>query len=405
MGIKRIVLVTTGQPSVNPRIVKEADALQASGYDVIVLYCFWIKWAIVTDGELLKKVKWRHQLIGGSPSYKRWQYFYSKLRLKINGFLNKKLGNKRLLAERCQARCYNELLKAATSIKADWYIGHNLGALPIVVKAAKYHNAKSGFDFEDYHREELDNISHRDLNRIIYLENKYVPHLHYVSTSSMMITDKVKADYHLYNKQVITLLNCFPLSQQPPLRNKSADDNTLQLFWFSQTVGKNRGLEILFNVLEQLNDKAIHVTIAGIVHNDLEMYIDNHTPPLKNNIHFAGIIPPGELPSFAANFDAGLALELDEPNNRNICLTNKIFTYLLAGNAVILSATQAQLAFNHKYKIGNTFEVNNAADLKRCIISYKNILQLEKQRLHNYELARHTLNWESESKKLLAIID
>ena len=35
----RICLVTPGQPSTNPRLVKEADALCEAGYDVQVVAC------------------------------------------------------------------------------------------------------------------------------------------------------------------------------------------------------------------------------------------------------------------------------------------------------------------------------------------------------------------------------
>ena len=53
--MKKIVLITTGQPSTNPRIVKEADALHAAGYDVTVLYSFFISWAFEKDKILLQK--------------------------------------------------------------------------------------------------------------------------------------------------------------------------------------------------------------------------------------------------------------------------------------------------------------------------------------------------------------
>lgn len=379
--------------------------MQAAGHKVIVLYCFWIQWAIAADAELLKRVSWDHQLIGGSPSFNKWQYVFTKSRLKANRLLNKTLGNKLLFAERSQARCYDELLKAAKSVKADWYIGHNLGALPIVVQAAKYNKAKSGFDFEDYHREEIVGLPVFDLNKIIYIEEKYIPQLQYISTASTLITEKVKQNFPLYNNEILTILNCFPLSQQPVFRDKSAGDDTLQLFWISQTVGKNRGLEFIFTVLEKLNDQSIHLTLAGKCNKDLEKYIEKHAASIKNNIHFAGIIQSDNLPAFAAGFDVGLAIELAQPNNRNICLTNKIFTYLLAGNAVILSRTAMQQAFNIQYNIGESFNINNDSQLKSIIICYKNTAHLELQRKHNYELANHTLNWENESKKLLSVID
>jgi len=42
--------------------------------------------------------------------------------------------------------------------------------------------------------------------------------------------------------------------------------------------------------------------------------------------------------------------------------------------------------------------------VKEKILFYKNSQALEKQRKHNFELAKATLNWERESKKLLSVI-
>jgi glycosyltransferase involved in cell wall biosynthesis len=51
---------------------------------------------------------------------------------------------------------------------------------------------------------------------------------------------------------------------------------------------------------------------------------------------------PSEMMRLAAQHDAGLSLELNTPPCRAICLTNKIFTYLLAGIPTFLSDTPAQ---------------------------------------------------------------
>jgi hypothetical protein len=46
----------------------------------------------------------------------------------------------------------------------------------------------------------------------------------------------------------------------------------------------------------------------------------------------------------AASAHLGLSLEQSFPRNRDLCLTNKIFTYLLAGVPVALTPTQAHRA-------------------------------------------------------------
>lgn len=399
-----IVLITTGQPSVNPRVVKEADALQAAGMKVTVLFCFWIRWAEEADERLLKNAKWSYRLIGGSPTKNKLLYFFTRTRFKINGELNRKFSNKFLFAERAQARCYDELLQAAKKIKAAWYIGHNLGALSIAVRAARYHAASAGFDFEDFHREENAEMDGYEKSRISYLETKYVQQLKYLSSSSPLITKKIEQNFASFNGPVLTLLNCFPLSQQPKFKDKSADDNTLQLFWFSQTVGSNRGIEELIEALKHLNDSSIHLTIVGRVNNDMQVFLKENTVRIKDNIHLAGIIQPEELPAFASRFDVGLALETGFSTNNNIALSNKIFTYLLAGNAVILSETEMQKSFNRAYKIGEGFKIGDIKALTVKILEYKDRDKLNTQRLYNYQLSQNIFNWENESRKLLGVI-
>ena len=403
--MKKIVLVTVGQPSVNPRIVKEADAFAGAGHEVTVIYSYVIKWASDADKVLFQKVKWHYIEAGGSPKNKTALYFYTKLRNRAAMYIGQILKtHKHFIAERIQARAYDELLDTAKKIKADWYIGHNLGALPVAVKAAKFHGAKAGFDFEDYHRGESDERDKTILNRITCLEEKYIPALNYYSTSSKMITDDTQRNFPGFAGSVITLRNCFPLSQQPPFRIKESADHTLHLFWFSQTIGLNRGLEVFIDALKFLKDPAIQLTLAGRCDENMEEYIKTNASEILPQIHFAGIVQPEELPAFAAQFDVGLAIELSEPYNRDICLTNKVFTYLTAGNAIILSQTKMQAAFNDEYKVGESFPVGDVKGLVACIQFYRDAEMLNKQRLHNYALAKEALNWEKESEKLLAVI-
>lgn len=405
MDFKKIVLITTGQPSCNPRIVKEADALSAAGHEVIMLYCFFINWATEKDILLLKEAAWKFKMIGGSPLKNKIQFLFTRIRNRFCRIINKWNIQDFFFAERTQARCYDELLTEAKKIKADWYIAHNLGALPVAAKAASYHNTKAGFDFEDYYRGEILGDDIINLKRISYLEEKYVPSLNYISAASPLILDAVLKDFPAINIYTITLNNCFPLKQQPVFRDKDPVNRTLSLFWFSQTIGINRGLEALIQALLKNNDPLVSLTFAGRCNTDIKDYIDQHAASIKNSLHFAGIIRPEELPTFASGFDVGMALELQEPYNRDICLTNKIFTYLLAGNAIILSETSMQAAFNEKYKIGESVASNDIKTLSEKINLYKNSVKLNAQRRYNYNLATDLFNWEKESGKLLTAIN
>ncbi len=400
----KIVLITTGQPSCNPRIVKEADAFVNAGFDVVVLYCFFIRWASEKDEVLLKKVVWRYKMVGGSPYTNRLLYFFTRLRFKLATILSRNFRLKFILAERTQARAYDELLRAAKRIKADWYIGHNLGALAVSVKAAQYNRAKCGFDFEDYHRGEYREKNHSDIGRISYLENKYLPYLNYYSTASNLITEATKANHPYFDGRIITLLNTFPIAQLPTLHLKDKEDKTLKLFWFSQTIGKGRGIESVLKALLLLDNSNISLTLAGRCNEDMRLLVEKKLVNSSCKVFFAGIIQPEELPKFASNFDIGLALEPVHPFNRDICLTNKVFTYILAGNAVLLSNTSMQNQFNDVYKIGESFDMHDSVTLSAIINSYLNSNKLNTQKKYNYNLAISQLNWDNESKKILEII-
>jgi hypothetical protein len=401
--MKKIVLITTTQPSANPRLVKEANTFSESGYEVIVLYCFVADWAQVLDKELLKNVKWTFKQIGGedknSLTYKLSRYAFA-----VYKFINKNLGAS-FFSGQAHARCYKALLKAAIKLNADYYIGHNPGAMAIAANAAKSTNAKAGFDFEDYHRGEYLDKNTIEVKRQIFLEKKYINRFTYLSAASPLIKEKIESDYPSLDVSFVTLLNSFSIKEQPALAHSNVEDNSLNLFWFSQHIGKNRGLQIIFEALKEMSDSNIQLTLAGNYTNDIKKYFLNYMQGLENNVHFIGVISPNELASVSSKYDVGLALEPAFSINNDIALSNKIFTYLLAGNALILSETSMQKQFNEEYHVGLSFPIDDKNALIDCINFYKNKNNLVKQRESNFSLASSYMNWEKESKKLLAVIE
>ena len=398
----KIVLVTTGQPSVNPRIVKEADALSSAGYDVTMLYCHWIGWADEADKTIIEQAKWKAILIGGSPSKQRLKFYYTKLRFKICRFFDEIKARKFLVAEKAQARCFTELMNAASSMNADYFIGHNLGALAVVVNAAAAQKAKCGFDFEDYHRGEVDDMSAADAKRMEYLEDKYLPFCNYISFASPLIAEKQMLSFPKFKGSVIVLNNCFPLSSKIP-ELKSSEN--LNLFWFSQTVGADRGLVTALLAMKLLYDSRIKLTLVGKIDDETLRDFQNILGGLSGQLIIKGVVTPAEIDSIAGQVDVGLAVEQSIPINRDLCLTNKVFTYLSNGLAIIFSNTLAQENFNNNFCAGQLYYQGDVKGLAKCLQEYLNPEKLYKQKLHNWHLAKDRLNWKEESKKLLEILN
>ena len=77
--LARILIITTKQPSGNPRMRKSADALAEDGHVVHVLYAYNADWAAAADQSILQSAKWTYELIGGDPHTERLHYQWTRL--------------------------------------------------------------------------------------------------------------------------------------------------------------------------------------------------------------------------------------------------------------------------------------------------------------------------------------
>lgn len=406
--ISKIILITSGQPSLNPRLVKEADSLIEAGYQVEVIYQYWNSWATILDEKLLSQKKWKATRIGGDPINEKITYWHTRIGLKVGRKLIKLFGFGGGLAELAIGRCTYQLIEKAKNTVGDIYIAHNLAALPAAVLAAKYNHAKSGFDAEDLHRYEM---SSDDLNNDVrlkkYLEERYFPSVNYLTTSSPEITKKYEALFPFLKFK--TLLNVFS-SINVELAFKNNNQESLKLFWFSQNVGLFRGIQDVIGALKILEQEKIEFHILGFLSHDIKTELDQIINNLKfinaPKIIFHPPIDSTELINFASNFDVGLATELGFSINNDLALSNKIFTYAQAGLAIIASDTTAQKQFMITFpNMGTVYEKKNSTSLALIIkkyIEHKELLA--KHQTQSAQIAKQELNWDVEKEKFLSII-
>lgn len=403
---KTIVLVSSGQPTANPRLVKEAIAFANAGYQVTVMYCPLSPWADDYDVQLFQQypeIKWMK--VGAHPVHNKWLYRYDRLRQKLYNYFTKVFPDNALFAIRSMTLYSQELVKQAQKIKADFYIGHNLGALPAVVNAAKQNKAKAIFDFEDYHRgEDVEGSVH--WNKVALIEDQYAPELLYATTASPLITQKYQLHYP--QLKVYTINNCFPLSFG---KNElsSLPILPLKLFWFSQFIGPKRGLETVIAAMGKVGNTNIQLALLGNISETDKNYflqLANDNALQESQIVFLAPVAEHEIVSIASQHHIGLACEIPHIINREVCLTNKIFMYLVAGNAIIYSDTKAQTKFRETYPETGTVYAQN--DNEGLAIIFKDYIEkpelLEQHRAASLRLAKETMNWEVEQKKLLELL-
>jgi len=388
-----VCLITPGHLASDPRLIKEAKALSENGIAVHLIFTQYVRYLVKYDQLILESnPEWTYDCLDwtGSSSLSK----IIRLRSKLHSIFN---NDYKISPD----RNHNWLFKKAVAITADLYIAHNLGALPAAVCAAKKNNAKSGFDAEDFHRFEIsNNINEKEVKLKITIEDNYIPQLDYLTASSPKIAYKYSALYHL---DVKTILNAFPKTRSV---NITANITTpLQLFWFSQTIGPNRGIEAVIQGIG-MSGIRINLHLLGDISKEYKdglLYLIAKDAPLCN-LQFYTPVRAEQIFEIAYAFDIGLAAEPHFPLNRNICLTNKLFTYIQSGLAVLASDTVAQVAFFSQLPEAGII-YKDSRSLAEAITAYHlNRERLFETRKMNYLAGQSSLNWETEAPKFIETI-
>jgi hypothetical protein len=179
-----------------------------------------------------------------------------------------------------------------------------------------------------------------------------------------------------------------------------------KFFWFSQTIGPDRGLEQIIMILGLMGRKNIQLTLLGNCAPDYKNILQEiweSSGLMPEKLVYLKTVPEKEIFAIAASHHFGLATEVPCSLNRDFCLTNKIFTYILSGNYLILSHTRAQKKFIETYPSTGICielsELKKAADAISELMDDNN--KLNRLRRENYELGLTTLNFEREREILL----
>ena len=402
---KKIVIVTSGQPCGNPRMVKEAIALHKAKYEVKVLYCPLSPWGDEFDEQLFQEnpgISWMQ--VGAHPTKNPIQYFFVRLRKKTWSIIYQLFGNVAHAALKSSVLYSQELERAALKHQADLYVGHNLGSMKAIVKAAKKHGAKASFDFEDFHRGEQ-KIESLYWKKVKLIEDEFMPHIKFATCASPLIANaygELFTDLSIY-----TINNCFSIDNR--INEISDFQMPLKLFWFSQHVGRNRGIEQIIEAIGLLNEFEIELTLLGNINEEVKRYFNLKIKNQRFKNSKVYFLPPESekrIFEIASQHHIGFASEIGKDLNNNIALSNKIFTYLLSGNAILFSNTNAQKDFfESNSNIGFLYTIGNSEQLANTIRIYiENPKILNEHRLNSLNLSK-TLNWENESEKLLQIIN
>jgi glycosyltransferase involved in cell wall biosynthesis len=127
---------------------------------------------------------------------------------------------------------------------------------------------------------------------------------------------------------------------------------------------------------------------------------------VAERVRLLPMAPPAEMVNLAASYDLGLSLETEATESRRLCLTNKIFTYLLAGVPVMMSDTPAQNAL--ATELGDAAAPVSLADpsaIARVLDRLGSPDTLDKAKATASQLGRQRYNWQIEKQALLSAVE
>ena len=409
-GKRRICIITSEHLAANPRVVKEADALSEAGNDVRVVACQWMDWAQREDARLRVSRKWRCEIIDYSRESDPELFWRSRFRHYIARQIARLAPLRRFVTKSAVGRVGPELIERAASEPADLFIGHNLTGLPVAVIVARRQGAEAGFDAEDFHSGMwLYETGPSVMDRLAALiEKRFLPDCTHLTAASPLIAAAYAREYSIEIPP--TILNVFPLSDRPRKFRSTDAESPLTLYWFSQTIGARRGLEEIVYAIGISGSKHIELHLRGTWQAGYEEKL--RSVAREAGLHDSQLVwhefaPPEEMVRLATEFDIGLALEQPISENRDICLTNKIFTYLLGGNAIIATATHGQREVMDTIPgVGLCYEPGNVDRVAETLRVWRNDrASLEMARRKAWQYGEEKYNWEIEKQKLFQAFD
>jgi glycosyltransferase involved in cell wall biosynthesis len=406
-----ICIVTSGPLCTNPRVVKEADALSDAGFAVRVICSQHLAWVANWDEQLIGSRRWRSRAVRWDGSSWRSQLLFwsSGLRRRAFMLLAEHVSFEAGIAEHAYVRLYRELAREAAAEHADLYIAHTPQALPAAALAARRRGALLAFDSEDLHLGEVREDQRDALpSRLLgFLEQRYITRCSYVSAASENIAQALATHYGI--SPPLAVHNTFPWADRDKLDHQRRDREGEQpsLYWYSQIVGLDRGIQDAIRaagIVGRPLQLHLRGDVSREVRGELERLARSQAPSLR--LFFHDKLPPDQLLSRCAEHDIGLALERGERLNYELTVTNKVFSYLLAGLCVAASDTLGQRCVlaqtpgaGFLYPIGNHELL--AQGLRELLAADGRLTEAKRAAL---EAARTRWNWELESRRLVELV-
>jgi glycosyltransferase involved in cell wall biosynthesis len=295
----------------------------------------------------------------------------------------------------------NRVLSSAIKQGADLTITHLEVALWVGTELHK-RGFRVGADIEDWYSESTVDPSPPRSRFLRVLEEQIFKRSVHLTTTSMAMADALQAAYGGEKPRVV--YNSAPLVQGV---NCASREGPIRLIWFSQTLGKDRGLQDVFRALSMLQgDWTLELRANASA--EMRAWVESQVPPaLRAQVAIEPTVPPYELPGVVAEHDIGLAPEQPSCLNKALTVSNKMFQYLQSGLLVAASDTPGQReVFNKFPQGGRLYSPGDSVALARILNAWLlDPLQIRRRKPLISHQANERFAYEGQARTLLESVN
>lgn len=409
--MKEILILSGSHLCHNPRVIKEACALENAGFKVQVLGGWFDSELKARDEELVKKLRINFQPVHDltkEPLRRSW--------LRMCGRMAKEIHRRTGLESHWQLGYFGTALrKALRRSKTDFVIAHSEQALWAIshlrspISDFRSSRQLIGADMEDWFSEDLppETRKNRPTGLIRSIERKALREGQYATCTSLAMSKALSNEYCCRPPTVI--YNAFPWKDRANLDGQFNDRRNRSIpsiHWYSQTIGADRGLGDLFGALPFLkHDAEIHLRGKPTI--GFEDWLALKVPEKwRKRVFVHPLVSNKELLSRIAEHDIGFAGEMRISRNRDLTITNKILHYLLGGLAVVASDTvgQSEVAARADSAV-RLYQSENVESLALTLNDFLSVAQnLQMAKSAALDAARTRFCWEKQEPLLVQSI-
>jgi glycosyltransferase involved in cell wall biosynthesis len=295
--------------------------------------------------------------------------------------------------------------------RADIYHAHDLNVLGAAYHCARKYGGKIVYDSHEFYVERNRGYKLNPLRKfaLMQFEKILIRRSNAVITVSESIAEELAKRYQVSVPTVILNVPISPkqviIKSEKSIRVALEIQPEYKILLYTGGIAFNRGLDKIIKSLQFLPQCYFVMMGKGpekYINQLKEIALENG---VDSRVCTFGPVPSGEVTTYAASADLGIAAIENVCLSYYYCAPNKIFEYLSANLPIIASDFPEMSRIINQHEIGGTFDPTQPQDIARAAQDvFNNPEKMEKMR-ENTKTAAQFYNWEVESKKFLSLYE